>query len=69
MLLSLKIMIYKIHLGDEVTAQCRILGSHSESIERNNVPDPLDLVDDSVSVRQVGPVCHSGKAVLSDHSV
>lgn len=58
-----------MHLGYEVTAQCCVLGGHSESIERNDVPHPLDLVDDSVSVGQDGSVRHSGLPGLSDHSV
>ncbi len=58
-----------MHLGYEVTSQCRVLGGHSESIERNNVSHPLDLMDDSVSVGQVGSISHSGLAGLSDHAV
>lgn len=58
-----------MHLGYEVTAQCRVLGGLSESVQRNDVSDPLDLVDDSVGVRQVGFVSHSWLAGPSNHSV
>lgn len=58
-----------MHLGYEVTTQDCVLGSHPESIEWNDVSHPLDLVDDSISVRQVGFVCHGGLTGLSDHSV
>lgn len=57
------------HFGDEAAAQRRVLSGLSEGVERNDVSHPLDLMDDSVSVGQVGPVGHSGQAVLSDHSV
>ena len=58
-----------MHLRYEVTAKSCVFGSHPESIERNNVSHPLDLMDDSVSVGQVESVRHSGLAGLSDHSV
>ena len=57
-----------MHLRYEVTTQCCVLGSFSESIQRNNVSHPLDLMDDSVSVGHVGSVGHSGLTALSDHS-
>lgn len=58
-----------MHLRYEVTAQCCVLGSHSESIEWNNVSHPLDLMDNSISVGKVGSVCHTGQTGLSNHSV
>ena len=58
-----------MHLGYEVPAQRHVLGSHSESIEWNNVSHPLDLMDHSVSVGQAGSVSHGGLSGLSDHSV
>ena len=58
-----------MHLGYEVTAQHRVPGGCSESVQRNNVSDPLELVDDSVGVGQVGFVSHSWLAGLSNHSI
>lgn len=58
-----------LHLGYEVSAQCCVFCSHFRESGRNDVPKPLDLVDDGVSVRHVRSVRHSGLTELSDHSV
>lgn len=58
-----------MHLRYEVTSQCGVFGSHSEPIERDNISHPLNLMDDSIRVRQVGSVGHGGVTCLSDHSV
>lgn len=58
-----------MYLWQQVPSQGSVLGGHSESVQRNNVPHPLGLVDDSIRVGQVGSVCHSGLAGPSDGPV
>lgn len=58
-----------MYLWQEVPSQGRVLGGHSESVQRNDVPHPLGLVDDSIRVGQVGSVCHSGLAAPPDGPV
>lgn len=58
-----------MHLWDDVTPQRCVLCRHPESVERNDVPHPLDLVDDSICVRHVGSVRRGGLTAVSHHSV
>lgn len=57
------------HLGYEVFSQCCVLGSHFGGSCWDSICKPLDLVNDSVSVRHVGSVGNGGLTELSDHSV
>lgn len=58
-----------MYLRYEVTTQCGVFGSHSESIKRNNIAYPLDLMDDGIRVGQVGFVSHSWSAGLPNHLI
>lgn len=58
-----------LYLGYEVSSQYSVFTGHFGESQWDNIPKPLSLVDDSISVGQVGSILHSGLTRLSNHSV
>lgn len=57
------------NLGDGVSFQLDGFVGGVRQAERSYVPEPLDLVDDSIGVWKVHAVIHSRSSGLSDHPV
>lgn len=62
-------LVKVVYLWYEVSSQCCVFVGHFREARRNNIPHPLKLVNDGISVRHVGSVAHVGLTILSDHSV